>query len=75
MSSPGSSHAPSALLRPGRSFLVADLTGDELPAADVVLCREVLMHSFDDDVLSALSNRAIEGALAPDDDVCRSPGE
>jgi hypothetical protein len=35
--------------RPGRAFVLADATVDELPEADIVLCREILFHlSFDD---------------------------
>jgi hypothetical protein len=41
---------------PGRSFLQGDITCDRLPLCDLVLCREVLMHFPDHDVLAALSN-------------------
>ena len=39
-----------------RRFLHADITRDPLPRADLVLCREVLFHFPDDDVLRALGN-------------------
>jgi SAM-dependent methyltransferase len=42
--------------RPGRTFLSADITRDRLPPADFVLCREVLMHFPDEDILAAVSN-------------------
>jgi hypothetical protein len=41
---------------PGRRFVCADITRDRLPRADFVLCREVLMHFPDEDVLAAISN-------------------
>ena len=42
--------------RPGRRFVCADITRDRLPPADFVLCREVLMHFPDEDVLAAIAN-------------------
>jgi SAM-dependent methyltransferase len=42
--------------RPGRWFVHADITRDRLPLADFVLCREVLMHFPDEDVLAAITN-------------------
>jgi SAM-dependent methyltransferase len=41
--------------RPGRRFVQADITRDELPPADVILCRDVLVHFPDDDILRALA--------------------
>jgi len=41
--------------RPGRRFIQADITRDELPQADFVLCREVLVHFPDEDVERALA--------------------
>ncbi len=41
---------------PGRTFIRADITRDRLPKTDFVLCREVLMHFPDEDVLAAISN-------------------
>jgi hypothetical protein len=41
--------------RPGRRFLQADITRDELPPADLVICRDVLVHFPDDDVERALA--------------------
>jgi SAM-dependent methyltransferase len=47
---------------PGRTFLPADITHDRLPQADFVLCREVLMHFPDDDLLAAVANLKRTGA-------------
>jgi hypothetical protein len=41
--------------RPGRRFIQADITRDELPPADLVLCREVLVHFPHDDIGRALA--------------------
>jgi SAM-dependent methyltransferase len=41
---------------PGRRFEHADITCDRLPRTDFVLCREVLMHFPDEDVLAAVTN-------------------
>jgi len=41
---------------PRRAFLRADITCDPLPPTDIVLCREVLTHFPDEDVLAAVSN-------------------
>jgi SAM-dependent methyltransferase len=40
----------------GRDFVAADITRDRLPRVDLVLCRDVLIHFPDDDVLRALEN-------------------
>lgn len=40
---------------PGRRFLVADITKDELPVADLLLCRSVLYHFSFDNIWLALS--------------------
>jgi SAM-dependent methyltransferase len=47
---------------PGRRFISADITSSCLPRADFVLCREVLMHFPDEDVLAAVSNLKRTGA-------------
>jgi Methyltransferase domain len=47
---------------PGRRFLQADITRDELPRADFVLCRDVLVHFPDDDVELALAGFRRTGA-------------
>jgi hypothetical protein len=47
---------------PTRSFQAADITRDRLPGADLVLCREVLMHFPDEDVLRAVKNMRRTGA-------------
>jgi SAM-dependent methyltransferase len=41
---------------PHRRFLVADITSDPLPAADVALCRHALIHLPNRQVLGALQN-------------------
>lgn len=46
----------------GRRFLAADITRDRLPSAELVLCREVLMHFPDRDVLAAVANLQRTGA-------------
>jgi len=38
-----------------RRFLHADITRDDLPPADLILCRDVLVHFPDDDVDRALA--------------------
>jgi SAM-dependent methyltransferase len=40
----------------GRSFVLADISRDALPAADVVLCRDCLVHFSDRDVWATLAN-------------------
>lgn len=47
---------------PGREFLVVDLVRDELPAADAVLARDVLIHLSERDVHAALQNIRRSGA-------------
>jgi SAM-dependent methyltransferase len=47
---------------PGRSFVCADLTRDPLPAADVVLCRDCLVHFSFRDARAALANLRRGGA-------------
>jgi 2-polyprenyl-3-methyl-5-hydroxy-6-metoxy-1,4-benzoquinol methylase len=44
-----------------RSFLVADITKDRLPAADVALCRHCLIHLPNSQVLRVLANLKISG--------------
>jgi hypothetical protein len=45
-----------AAAAPGRRFVCADLTGDSLPRADVILCRDCLVHFSDHDIERALKN-------------------
>jgi len=40
----------------GRSFVLADISRDPLPAADVVLCRDCLVHFSTRDVWATLAN-------------------
>jgi hypothetical protein len=47
---------------PDRRFLAADITRDRLPRAEFILCREVLMHFPDEDVLRAVGNMRRTGA-------------
>jgi hypothetical protein len=51
-----------ALQGPRRRFQVADVTRDPLPAADVVLCRDCLIHLSNRHVLAALRNFHASGA-------------
>jgi SAM-dependent methyltransferase len=39
----------------GREFLAADITRDRLPAVDLILCRDCLVHLSLDDALRALA--------------------
>ena len=45
-----------ATTAPGRRFVCGDLAADPLPRADVILCRDCLVHFSFDDVSRALSN-------------------
>ena len=47
---------------PGRRFLVADMVRDRLPRADLILCRDGLVHLSDADVSAALANFKRSGA-------------
>lgn len=47
---------------PRRAFLCADLVSEPLPAADLVLCRDGLVHLCDSDALAALANFRRTGA-------------
>lgn len=42
--------------RRGRRFLVADIAADPLPSADLILCRDGLVHLPDADALRALDH-------------------
>jgi len=42
--------------RPGREFRVIDLCVDPLPAADLLLCRDALLHFSDADIWRAIAN-------------------
>jgi SAM-dependent methyltransferase len=48
--------------RPGREFRVLDLLRDPLPRADLVFCRDCLVHFSDADVRRALDNVRASGA-------------
>ncbi len=48
--------------RPGRTFVVADLTRDRLPAADAVLCRDCFIHLSLRDIRRAVVNFKRSGA-------------
>lgn len=48
--------------RPGVQFRVLDLTRDRLPAADLVLCRDCLVHLSFAQAQQALANIAASGA-------------
>lgn len=45
-----------ALARPGRQFLLGDLTVQPLPCADLVLCRDCLVHLPTAAALAAVAN-------------------
>jgi len=47
---------------PGREFLVRDLVRDDLPAADLVLCRDCLVHLSGRDALAAVANLRRSGS-------------
>ena len=47
---------------PGRTFLQADVTRDPLPRADVILCRDCLVHFSFADAWAALANFRRSGA-------------
>jgi glycosyltransferase involved in cell wall biosynthesis/SAM-dependent methyltransferase len=47
---------------PGRRFLCRDLTRDPLPRADLVLCRDVLIHFAGDDLVHAMAAIVDSGA-------------
>jgi SAM-dependent methyltransferase len=47
---------------PGRSFIVIDLTADPLPRADVILCRDCLVHLSLRNARRAISNIAVSGS-------------
>jgi hypothetical protein len=46
----------------GRSFLASDLTVDRLPSADLVLCRDGIVHLSDADAVNALRNISRSGS-------------
>lgn len=46
----------------GRTFVVADVTRDRLPRADVILCRDCFIHLSFRDINAALSNFKRSGA-------------
>lgn len=48
--------------RPGVFFKVADISHDALPKADAILCRNVLSHLTNSDIVAALNNFAKSGA-------------
>lgn len=48
--------------RAGREFLVRDLLRDELPRADVILCRDCLVHFSFSDIAAAVANMKRSGA-------------
>lgn len=45
-----------------RRFVVLDATRDPLPAVDLILCRDLLIHLSNDDVLAALRSFARSGS-------------
>lgn len=51
--------------RPDRSFAVVDACSEDIPDADVVLCREVLFHLSFADSLRLMVNVRASGARYP----------
>ena len=49
--------------RPGRAFLCRDITADPLPRADLILCRDCLVHFSLADVQAALANFVRSGSV------------
>jgi hypothetical protein len=47
---------------PGRRYVVADLTCDPLPACDVILCRDCLVHLSFENISRAIDNFKRSGA-------------
>lgn len=55
-------HNRKSYARPSRRFEVLDLTRDPLPAADLVLCRDCLVHLDLEQIWAALRNIRASGA-------------
>jgi SAM-dependent methyltransferase len=47
---------------PKRTFMELDITSDELPAADLIMCRECLFHLSFDDIVASVVNFKKSGA-------------
>jgi hypothetical protein len=47
---------------PGRKFIVLDITEDELPKVDLILCRDCLVHFSFSDIRSTLENIKANGS-------------
>lgn len=56
------SHNAERCGRPGRTFLCRDVTSDPLPRADVILCRDCLVHYSLDDIRAAVRNFSRSGS-------------
>ena len=48
--------------RPGIRFIVADLSNDPLPRADLILCKDCLVHLSFQDIAAVLENFRCSGA-------------
>ena len=48
--------------QPRRSFLTADITKDALPVADLILCRDALIHFSYEDIFRVFRNFSRTGA-------------
>src|SRR5262245_49835393 len=48
--------------REGRIFVTLDITRDALPYADLILCRDCLVHFSDEDIFRAITNLRRSGA-------------
>jgi SAM-dependent methyltransferase len=49
-------------LRPGTRFIIADMVTDPLPQADLVFCRDGLVHLTNEEILKTLANFRRSGA-------------
>ena len=48
--------------KPGRKFIVLDITEDEIPRMDLIFCRDCLVHFSFRDISSALENIKASGS-------------
>jgi len=49
--------------KPGRKFIVLDITEDAIPKMDLILCRDCLVHFSFKDISSALENIKTSGSM------------
>lgn len=46
----------------GRIFKVMDITTDQIPCVDIIICRDVFQHFSDNDIMRAVSNMKRSGS-------------